>query len=179
MKASEQSWAQGLSEKSHRLKESWRHDRYAWLDESGVPIKPDYKRLATTKSITDMEETEYCAQEETTYKVAGQEFEDAHVDISDLRYFQGKNEEEQKNALQGAEFQKHPRMRRLMREIDQNVRGGAEKKRRNGDGVRRREPRESCQGKLLRRISPISSTKDTAGNRFSKAWSPPPTKRER
>ena len=42
-RADKEAWARSLPEESHRLKKSWRRDRYEWLEADGTPQKPDYK----------------------------------------------------------------------------------------------------------------------------------------
>ena len=58
VKASEEAWAKDLPEISHRLKESWRIERYSWLDAEGVPCKPNCSALGAAKKEAVSQEEE-------------------------------------------------------------------------------------------------------------------------
>ena len=59
-----QAWAKDKPEGSHRLKSSWLAPRYSWMQASGRPIDPDWRHMHMAKKLSDMEEAEFCAEEE-------------------------------------------------------------------------------------------------------------------
>ena len=55
VRACEQPWAAKLSQGSHRMPARWLEDRFSWLSDDGVPLKPDYSNLGDgVKVFEDM-----------------------------------------------------------------------------------------------------------------------------
>jgi hypothetical protein len=85
----DEEWVSKLPFQSHRLKAAWCKDRLEWRDEEGVPARPEYKNLKNITRGADIAEEEYCAAEEAVVmNIAGQDFTQIHVDISDLGAFE-------------------------------------------------------------------------------------------
>ena len=84
-----EAWASELPLQSHRLKAAWCTYRLEWLDEKGVSLRPSYTDLKRVTRCADIAEEEYCASEEgVNTTIAGQEFAQTHVDVSDLGAFE-------------------------------------------------------------------------------------------
>ena len=83
VRSDEQAWCRDLPEKSHRIMYAWRMQRYQWLDR-GIPQQPNFQELRQAKSLDDMEEAEYCAEEEVRVTVGEMEFQQEHVDVGEV-----------------------------------------------------------------------------------------------
>ena len=122
-KADEQDWAKDLAFQSHRLKDSWRLERYKWLNEEGIPSKPDYRRCKRAAEQADFEEAEYCAGEEVFVEVGGKRHLQHHCDLTDIAEgFEGDQDQEQQKELgQAAFLQWSPQKRRNFMQVDENL----------------------------------------------------------
>ena len=52
-----------------------------WLDDRGIPTGPEFATLGKAKALADMEEMEYCADEEVSGLVGGLSHKQHHTDI--------------------------------------------------------------------------------------------------
>ena len=127
------------------MKAAWRNDRYSWLDADGIPMVPDNTRLGQASQVADMEELEYCADEECSMVVGGQTHKQHHVDISDLGEFEAAHDHDA--ACEALHLQKHPCVRRLICDVDQNItRRHQRTKRLTGPGGHQKRARQEAAG---------------------------------
>ena len=69
-RADAEAWAAALPEGSHRIHSSWVADRYKWLDSAGKPCIPDWSRTAVAAELADLQEVQYCDEQEAAVKFA-------------------------------------------------------------------------------------------------------------
>jgi hypothetical protein len=107
-RADAEAWAAELPEGSHRIHSSWVADRYKWLDPAGKPVQPDWSRCAAAAELADLQEVQYCDEQEAALKFASLPkvtLQTHHVDLQ----FEEQDIIDEESAL----LQVHPRARKL------------------------------------------------------------------
>jgi hypothetical protein len=71
VEASSQSWCEGLVEGSYRLVPRWVQERGCFVDEHGVPMKPQFSMYGEAKQLAAEAEADYCRKEGYLHTVKG------------------------------------------------------------------------------------------------------------